>query len=294
METATENVIPTLTLIKGGNEKKTEYIIVVGRTEVDHEKLAQNGLLVVEHWKKLPSERPCIPLQVDRILLLSDAVDLLLAKTAQDIAEKEALPITFTHSSLNTLSQDLLSKTREPKDDVAEVVEHLTNAVRTNKMTTTNTETHVDGRSIGANVQAKEEKLNYVRELLAKDPMMPTANILAKVQKKFKRGLTPTSVHELRENEFGVKFGPRGTVKTAGNQPAKKAAANTVVEATETTNRPVKRGDRKEVTNRLGELLANLQAEMQAQGILLCKLPASGTAQIVYETVSEVSIPQLH
>lgn len=281
METATENH-PFLTLIQGGNDKKTESVIVVGWADIDAKKLAQNGLLVHEQWKKLPANRPCIPLHVDRILLLSDAVDVLLAKTAQDIAEKEALPITFTHSSLETLSQDLLSKTREPKEEEV-AVETLTNAVKRNAM---NTHTE-DGRTTGANVQAKEAKLDFVRELFRKDRLMPTKDVLRKVEKKFGRGITPQLVIDLRQAEFGVKFGPRGTIKEGAKNEAQ------VVESTEIDTPRLRTGD-KSATQRLTELMGELRNEMKAQGILYAKIPTSGTAQIVYEAVSEVSLPAVH
>lgn len=285
METAIDNVIQmhTKTHTKG-------QVLLAGGSDISKEALVNLGYRVHTHWRKLPAN-PEIPFAIDLVVLVSNEGDFWLTKYLREACEEEFLPLVFTKSNLLNFEESLQKAVNVvTEQEEKSVVEYLCNAQNYKEEANMegNTEKH-DGRTDGKNVMRAKEKVDFLRELLRKDAKTPTEDLQSAVLGKFGKGLTPTTIAQVRWEEFGVKIGPRGKLifrgqeGTTTSQPAPKKTRRVALQTTAgQVSRPVERNDR------LSSILTQLRAIMKETHVTSLEIPADGQVKAIQEMPREV------
>lgn len=112
-----------------------------------------------------------------------------------------------------------------------------------------------------------QEKLQFVADLLKKDPLMAPQKIIDAVKKQFESGISRAEVAKVRMDNYGIKLGPGGV-------PLNKEGKRLQPEAKEVE---VVGGSLHR--NRLDELVGELQREMRVQQVNTITIPDQGPAQ---------------
>ena len=289
------------------DEQAVTNLLVAGGQAVDVNLLNQMGCKVVAHWPKmepkLVDKGSVIPKDVDLAVLISDSISVPLANMVENLCRKEVVPLVRTRSDWSKFVEAIRNPSKIVVDDSVPVVEPLyfpkerTMASKKKNVTQQSTTTQqptqevkVDKRREGGkNVERAKEKIEYLREKLKLDRTTPTAVLQEGLIAKFGKGMAPMKINEIREQEFGIKYGPRGilldaktgeridtpTVTSTGTQLG--AAPKMSVSQGPTNISPVSS------TKRLSALIEDLRREMEANHITNLTLPRAGAPEAVYE-----------
>lgn len=252
-----------------------ENVLVVGSGQLDEIKLGQFGCKVVGQWERLPDDH-VIPNNIDRVVLLSDGIDIFSVKAIHAECEQNLIPLTFTKASLDNFEEAIKRSDRKVLCDA--VVNSGTNLEGNMDKQTE------DGRVNGRNHQRLLEKISYLRELLTADKTAATEDLAEKVRKKFGSGIAPTAISNVRWDEFGVKFGPRGKLITKDGSTIDKADKG------EKISRPNRKADNQAGNDRLTKLLAMVRQEMARTSVSRLEIPRQGAAQATYEVTREFGL----